>query len=655
MRQAVRIISALTLLVFPTIAFAQDIVLHAAGARVAGKWVIAPDGTAPGGQVVKHPNANAAKVQTAAAAPSNYFDVTFTATAGKPYRLWLLGRAEAAYWGNDSVYVQFSDSVTSSGSPTFRIGTTSAAEVNLEECASCGVPSGFAWQDNGYGQGVFGPLVYFAKTGTQTLRVQTREDGLAVSRILLSPSTYLRVTPPIDTGGESPGGSDIVLRADSARVAGKWVVTADSSAPSGKVVRHPNSNGAKVNTPVASPSNYFEMTFSAAAGKPYRLWILGRAQDDYWANDSVWVQFSHSAASSGSATYRIGTTSGASVNLEDCSGCGLAPRFAWQDNGYGRGALGPLVYFSQSGTQTLRVQTREDGLAIDQILLSPATYLHAAPPAPSGPTPPPAPAPPPPDDPDPPPPPATTQLKVLAWNTHHGTDTAGVCSVDRIADWIVKTGANVVALNEVEKGSGWCSGMDQPAQYLSLLRSKTGKTWYGSFAQRDGNTHGQGNLVLSLFPLEAKEGYELSGSRSVARAQMLVNGIRVNVYATHLDNESASLRMTELLELRNWADNYPEQRILAGDFNAWDGAPEILKLLEQYFDAWRVARSAGTSIGYSGNTGGATKGGARIDYVFYSRGASRLTLQQARVFNIVQSNGVSPSDHRPVLAVFEVR
>jgi hypothetical protein len=41
--------------------------------------------------------------------------------------------------------------------------------------------------------------------------------------------------------------------------------------------------------------------------------------------------------------------------------------------------LGPLVYFSTSGTQTIRVQLREDGLSIDQIVLSPQTYLNSSP------------------------------------------------------------------------------------------------------------------------------------------------------------------------------------------------------------------------------------------------------------------------------------
>ena len=85
--------------------------------------------------------------------------------------------------------------------------------------------------------------------------------------------------------------------------------------------------------------------------------------------------------SSGAATWRLGTTSAAEVNLEDCNGCGVSG-WGWQDNGYGTNVLGPLVYFSATGPQTLRVQTREDGFAIDQIVLSPAAYLSASPGAP---------------------------------------------------------------------------------------------------------------------------------------------------------------------------------------------------------------------------------------------------------------------------------
>ena len=91
------------------------------------------------------------------------FEMTFQATAGKPYRLWVHGRADRNYWANDSVFVQFSGSVTESGAARYRIGTTSAAEVNLEDCRHCGI-SGWAWQDNGYGADALGPAIYFAKS-----------------------------------------------------------------------------------------------------------------------------------------------------------------------------------------------------------------------------------------------------------------------------------------------------------------------------------------------------------------------------------------------------------------------------------------------------------------------------------------------------------
>jgi hypothetical protein len=120
------------------------------------------------------------------------------------------------------------------------------------------------------------------------------------------------------------------------------------------------------------------MTFNAEAGRPYRLWIRAKALDDFWGNDSVWVQFSDSVNSSGAPVYRIGTTTGTEINLEDCSGCGLSG-WGWQDNGWGVGVLGPQIFFSSTGTHTIRIQGREDGISIDQIVLSPGTYLNNSP------------------------------------------------------------------------------------------------------------------------------------------------------------------------------------------------------------------------------------------------------------------------------------
>jgi len=173
----------------------SEIVLHTHTATTtAGLFRIDLDSGAAGGASEHHPDAGAAKVGEAVGSPANYFEMTFNADAGKPYRLWARAKAERNYWGNDSVYFQFSQSVTSAGAPIYRIGTTSAAAFVLEECSGCAL-SGWGWNDNGYGAGVLGPLIYFEKSGPQTLRVQGREDGIYIDQIVLSAQKYL-TTPP---------------------------------------------------------------------------------------------------------------------------------------------------------------------------------------------------------------------------------------------------------------------------------------------------------------------------------------------------------------------------------------------------------------------------------------------------------------------------
>jgi acid phosphatase type 7 len=757
---------------------AADIVLRPGTSAVrVGAWGTIADATAAGGVAVRQPNAGAAKISSAVASPASYFEVTFNAQAATPYHLWIRARATSNHWANDSVFVQFSGSVTTSGSAIYRIGTTSAATVNLEDCSGCGV-SGWGWQDNGYGAGVSGPDIRFGATGPQTIRVQPREDGVIIDQIVLSPQRYLSASPgalkndttivgedaaetptvtlvrgpylqqatsstmtvvwatresgpaevafrpgggsertapassrrvsattsglafdyfqhearlsglaaattysyvpsvggtdltaaastfrtapatgtgsvsfiifgdsgtgsaeqrqlaqrmqadtfdialhagdivygatngtgdasyrtfgdwffdvyrgwlarrpffpaegnhdsrpsngngrayldlfslprngasgafpdhaeryysfdygpvhfvaldtefafqdvtrraeqlswleadlaataqpwkvaffhrsPYSAGGEhgsdtvvraafgplferygvqlamsahehdyersrpwresttgSPvtyivsggggaplypagtaewtafsarrhqyvraradactiqidavgldgsrfdgttlsrcsappppppaGSSDVILyAADAVARAGAWRLENDATAAGGRRLRHPNASAAKLTAPLASPANYFDLTFQATAGTPYRLWIRGKPDANSYNNDSVYVQFDRSTTAAGAARFRIGTTSATTVVIEDCGGCGVAG-WGWQDNGYGTGVFGDPIYFSATGPQRIRIQTREDGLAIDQVVLSPERYFTRAP------------------------------------------------------------------------------------------------------------------------------------------------------------------------------------------------------------------------------------------------------------------------------------
>jgi PKD repeat protein len=172
-----------------------EIVLHAADATaVAGTWRRITESTAASGVRVGQSDAARPKLSTALATPADYVELAFDAVAGRPYRLWIRAQAAANYWGNDSAFVQFSGSVTASGTPIFRIGTSSATTYVLEDCSGCGL-AGWGWQDNGYGTNVFGPEIYFATTGRHVIRLQTREDGLSFDQIVLSPSRYLSTSP----------------------------------------------------------------------------------------------------------------------------------------------------------------------------------------------------------------------------------------------------------------------------------------------------------------------------------------------------------------------------------------------------------------------------------------------------------------------------
>lgn len=381
-----------------------------------GNWSVVADSTAAGSFRLANPDQGAPKVVTPSTSPSTYVELSFLANAGIPYHLWIRGKAEGDSPYNDSVHIQFSGSVTSTGSPIYRIGTTSSTEFNLEDCLGCGVQN-WGWQDNGWGN--FGPNIYFQTTGVQTIRIQPREDGLSIDQIVLSPGTFLSSAPgpmkndstiltqqevapsgtptptpvptPLPTPTPTPtptpapppptSASEIVIWASSvpsSSVFGGWRKEANSSAAGQIALRHPDAGAAKLSTALSSPTNYFEVSFNAVSGTAYRLWVRGRADGDYWGNDSVFVQFSGSTNSSGGAVYRSGTTSALEVNLEDCSGCGVSG-WGWQDDGWGVNVLGPLVYFQSTGTQTIRVQTREDGFSIDQIVLSPAQYLFSGP------------------------------------------------------------------------------------------------------------------------------------------------------------------------------------------------------------------------------------------------------------------------------------
>jgi len=170
----------------------------------------------------------------------------------------------------------------------------------------------------------------------------------------------------------------VIYASDVTRMVGGYQLVADPTAASGRRLWNPNRYHAKILSASASPTNYAEFTFYAEKGRPYRLWIRGYGERNTWTNDSAYLQFSGTVDAAGARISRIGTTASMWYSLEEYSHAGIM-KWGWQDNGYGKNVVGQLLYFERTGPQTIRIQQREDGLSIDQIVISPSRYLSLAP------------------------------------------------------------------------------------------------------------------------------------------------------------------------------------------------------------------------------------------------------------------------------------
>ena len=175
---------------------------------------------------------------------------------------------------------------------------------------------------------------------------------------------------------------EIVLWASDASTEGRWTMVGDQTAAGGLRAYDPNLGAPKATAPEAQPTGVVTFRFFADPTETYKLWIRLKADGNSWANDSVWVQFWGATDLAGTPIYQIGTTSGLAVNLEECSGCGESG-WGWEDDGWGAvNRNGVLLRFPQTpdrDPQFLTIQTREDGVSIDQVVLSAEKYLTTRP------------------------------------------------------------------------------------------------------------------------------------------------------------------------------------------------------------------------------------------------------------------------------------
>jgi Carbohydrate binding module (family 6) len=309
------VLVALVALARPTLA-ADDIVLYATdAATVRGNWSRVADASAAGGQLLTSANSGWSATDSALAAPADYFELTFAAPANMPYRLWIHLRAVSNSKYNDSVYAQFSDAVDTDGSALYRVGTTSGLKLNLQSCNGCAL-SGWGWLDGAYWLQQTS-TVLFAAGGSHTLRIQTREDGVQVDQVVLSPGTYLNDAP-----GQAMNDSTIVAKPSAPPPQSSGSTVTGLSPYSGSATAVPGTIDAATFDNGGEGVAYHDTT-TGNSGGAYRstdVDIEPSSEGGYdvgWTAAGEWLNYTVNVAAAGSyvAQLRVASPSGASMHL----------------------------------------------------------------------------------------------------------------------------------------------------------------------------------------------------------------------------------------------------------------------------------------------------------------------------------------------------
>jgi endonuclease/exonuclease/phosphatase family metal-dependent hydrolase len=237
---------------------------------------------------------------------------------------------------------------------------------------------------------------------------------------------------------------------------------------------------------------------------------------------------------------------------------------------------------------------------------------------------------------------APMTFRVMTFNIHHGRGLDDQVNLERIAALIQNERADVVALQEVDKGVTRTARRDLPAELAALA---------GMTAIFSNNFHFQGgeygNAILTKFPVTHWQNrhYQMlrvGEQRGLLQATLNIHGREILLLNTHIDYRGDDAeRWMNVAEIESVARQHPSQPIiLCGDFNDTPGSRVHRRLAETFTDVWE---QAGVGPGF---TYPVLQPNKRIDFIWHSR---RPDVKVSRVW-------VPPtdaSDHLPLVAEFQ--
>ena len=241
-------------------------------------------------------------------------------------------------------------------------------------------------------------------------------------------------------------------------------------------------------------------------------------------------------------------------------------------------------------------------------------------------------------------------VKVMTYNIQAGAGSDGKYDIKRTADMIRQSGADIIALQEVDVHWGARSLFEND---IEILANELNMYYFFTpIYSLDPLTPGDprrefGVAVLSKYPILEANNREITRlstqeanpvpkpAPGFLEALINVKGAKVWFYVKHLDYRSdPAVRKMQVADMLNITGKH-EYSILAGDMNAGPNAPELQPLLEKYNDAWALT-NAGPGLTYPAN-----KPSQRIDYILLS------PQMEAKTSEVIETLA---SDHRPVTA-----
>lgn len=238
--------------------------------------------------------------------------------------------------------------------------------------------------------------------------------------------------------------------------------------------------------------------------------------------------------------------------------------------------------------------------------------------------------------------PAPATLTVMSYNIRHGRGLDGQVDLPRLAAVIREARADVVLLQEVDRGTERTDRRDLTAELAAL----TGM--HGVFSRNIPHQGGEyGNATLSRFPVVAWTNLHFRMLRPGEQRGLLqmtaeVPGHgRVQFWNTHIDyRPDDAERLGNVAEINALLDRTADPVILGGDFNDLPGSRVHAALGVRWQDGWLAAGEG------DGFTFPADRPAKRIDYLWTPHGSP---WRAVRAWVPV----TEASDHRPVVVEFQ--